>query len=280
MENEWLERYVQGFVAIVEMFHPDIQIFESFNEPDDWHGEESNWVHPGWFAILLQRIHTAVRSRPALNRIKLVSGPLQGLETNRNAAVHYLQNTYSAGKLWFGWGRGGVPFPFDGVGYHLYVKPVYTPDETLQARAIRAACGEYLSAMHQLIRQEEGKGKALYVSEVGSTRPDRIPARSSAVRSSRPTACRPDWRRSTRIRWLDWCSGSVPKISRSPEGSGSMDCTGLGIRPSRLGNQPSMLSKHSASGRLTRNRPNTRISRSSTLFTMQPSTWDCQGAGA
>ena len=167
VENEWLARYVEGFVAIVETFHRDIQIFESFNEPDDWHGEERNWVHPGWFAIMLQRIYTVVRSRPALDGITLVSGPLQGLETNRNAAVHYLQSTYSAGKAWFGWGVGGVPFPFDGVGYHLYVKPAYTPDETLQARAVRTICGEYLSAMHQVIRQEEGKDKPLYVSEVG-----------------------------------------------------------------------------------------------------------------
>lgn len=167
VRDAWIDQYVENFVAIVRLFHQDVQVFESFNEPDDWHGQERNWVHPGWFAIMLQRIHAAVRRRPELKGIRLVSGPLQGLEANRNAAVHYLQDTYRAGKARFGWTRKGVPVPFDGVGYHLYVKGAFNPDRKQRKRAVRATCRRYLEAMHQVVRQEEGRDRPLYVSEVG-----------------------------------------------------------------------------------------------------------------
>ncbi len=174
VDDDWLDRYVAHFLAIVEMFHEEVQILESFNEPDDWHGQDRNWVHPGWFAILLQRLYTAVRSKPELDRVKIVSGPLQGLESNQNAAVHYLRNTYRAGKEWFGWGQPGKPVPFDGVGYHIYVKSSFTPDQAQQEQAIRTICRSYLDAMHQVVRQEEGQDRPLYVSEMGwNSRVDR-----------------------------------------------------------------------------------------------------------
>jgi hypothetical protein len=166
-DDEWLDRYVEHFVRIVEMFHLDLPIVESFNEPDDWHGQQSSWVHPGWFAIMLQRIHAAVRSRPELERVRLVSGPLQGLESNRNAAAHYLQRTYHAGKEWFGWGQPGRPVPFDGVGYHIYVKSDFDPRLRERERAIRTLCRRYLGAMHQVIRRQEGRDRPLFVSEIG-----------------------------------------------------------------------------------------------------------------
>jgi hypothetical protein len=167
VEDEWLDRYVANVAFIVEQFHEDVAVFESFNEPDDWHGRDCAWIDPGWFALMLQRIHAAVRANPELRDVKLVSGPLQGLEANRNAAVYYLQETYRAGKARFGWGQPGMPFPFDGVGYHLYVKGAFDPNEEQQARAIRTTLRRYLDAMHQVILQEEGKDKPLYVSEVG-----------------------------------------------------------------------------------------------------------------
>jgi hypothetical protein len=166
-EDEWLDQYVHHFVTIVEMFQADVQVFESFNEPDDWHGQDCSWVHPRWFAIMLQRIHTAVRSREGLEEIKLVSGPLQGLESNRNAAVQYLQEVYRTGKEWFRWGQPGQPVPFDGVGYHIYVKSGYDPNQRQREQAIATLCRRYLGAMHQVIRQQEGRDRPLYVSEMG-----------------------------------------------------------------------------------------------------------------
>jgi hypothetical protein len=167
VKDEWLDQYIANASLIVEQFHEDVAVFESFNEPDDWHGRDCAWIDPGWFALMLQRIHATVRANPELQHVKLVSGPLQGLEANRNAAVYYLQDTYRAGKPRFGWGQPGIPFPFDGVGYHLYVKSVFDPNEGQQARAIRTTLRRYLDAMHQVILQEEGKDKPLYVSEVG-----------------------------------------------------------------------------------------------------------------
>jgi hypothetical protein len=166
-EDEWLDQYVEQFLAIVERFHEDVEVFESFNEPDDWHGQDRNWVHPGWFAIMLQRIYTAVRSNPYLEHVKLVSGPLQGLDANRNAAADFLQATYRAGKTWFGWGQGNTPVPFDGVGYHLYVRTGFSPDLPQQEQALRTTLRRYLEGMHQVIRQEEGSDRPLCVSEVG-----------------------------------------------------------------------------------------------------------------
>jgi hypothetical protein len=168
-ESLWMDRYAEHFGAIVEMFHEDVEVFESFNEPDDWHGGRRNWVHPSWFAIMLQRIHAAVRAKPELEHAKLVSGPLQGLQDNKNAAVFYLYSTYQAGKALFGWGDNDTPFPFDGVGYHIYVRGAYTPNREAQKRAIRSMVRRYLDAMHRVIRQEEGQDKPLYVSEVGWT---------------------------------------------------------------------------------------------------------------
>jgi hypothetical protein len=166
-DDAWLDQYIAHFVAIVEMLHHDIEVFESVNEPDDFRGQNRNWIHAGWFAILLQRIYSAVRARPDFQHIKLVSGPLQGLQINNNGAVHYLYNTYQAGKQWLGWGQPSSPFPFDGVGYHIYVREAFDPDRVQQERAVRTTYSRYLDAMHRLIRQEEGQDKPLYVSEMG-----------------------------------------------------------------------------------------------------------------
>jgi hypothetical protein len=169
MDDEWIELYARQFVTIARIFHQDIQVFESYNEPDDWHGAKRNWVHPTWFAIILQKIYSAVRDCSELDRVKIISGPLQGLEGNNNAATGYLQDTYSAGKAWFGWGQDGIPFPFDGVGYHLYVESAFSRNQGQQDRAIRTTCRQYLNEMHRVIRKEEGEDKPLYVSEVGWT---------------------------------------------------------------------------------------------------------------
>src|SRR5690606_6357863 len=119
--NDWIKRYADTFAQIAELFHQDVDCFESFNEPADWHGSTRNWVHPDWFAVMLEEIHNRVRSNPQIRHIKLISGPLQGLyntedNQNHNAGAKYLDATYEAGKRFFQWGKPGKPFPFDGVG--------------------------------------------------------------------------------------------------------------------------------------------------------------------
>ena len=163
----WISRYVESFVTIVRLFHQDVSLFESYNEPDDYHGGGRNWIHPGWFAVMLQALYTQVKGDPTLRHVTLVSGPLQGLHNddlnhNNNAAARYLRSTYQEGKQRFGWGSR-TPFPFDGVGYHLYVaqSPVHSDAQ------ITAKYKEYISGLAGVIRDEEGQAKPIYLSEYG-----------------------------------------------------------------------------------------------------------------
>lgn len=166
-QDVWIDRYVESFVAIVRRFHQDVAAFESFNEPDDFHGGGSNWIHPGWYAVMLQAIHDRVRSDPAIRHVTLVSGPLQGLHSddahnNNNGGALYLRAAYQQGKQRFGWG-GATPFPFDGVGYHPYV--AQSPAST--EAQIRAVYTSYISDLQTVIREEEGRLKPIYLSEFG-----------------------------------------------------------------------------------------------------------------
>ena len=137
--------------------------FESFNEPDDWHNSNRNWMHPTWFALLLQQVHKAVRSNPALAHVKLISGPLQGLDINNNGGARYLGQAYAEGQRLFGWGQPGTPFPFDGVGYHLYLaQNPANPTQEIQAMYRR-----YMDEVRQVIRGVEGADKPIYLSEIG-----------------------------------------------------------------------------------------------------------------
>lgn len=166
-QDDWINRYAAAFVAIVRQFHNDVAIFESYNEPDDFHGGNRNWIHPGWFAILLQTVHDRVRADPQIRHVRLVSGPLQGLHNaddnnNNNGGAKYLRDTYRAGKERFGWGST-APFPFDGVGYHLYV--AQAPHHT--DAQIHQKYNEYMNELRQIIAEEEGAPKPIYLSEYG-----------------------------------------------------------------------------------------------------------------
>jgi hypothetical protein len=164
VEDDWVRDYAQNFRQIVQRFRDDVEVFESFNEPNDWHripGDkewEQAWIHPGWFAIMLQRVYEAVRD---LN-VALVSGPLLSTEDGNDAA-RYLPEVYRAGKERFGWGRPGVPVPFDGVGFHPYVlRDPAKPKEEIPARY-----REYMEGLRQVIATEEGGLKPVYLSEIG-----------------------------------------------------------------------------------------------------------------
>jgi len=165
--HPWIDGYVESFVSIARMFGRDVDVFEMINEPDNWHGAPNgpNWVHPGWFAIMLQRIYQAVRSDPQIPNIPLVSGPLEGLQQG-NGAKSYLETTYREGVDHLGWSQGGRPFPFDGVGYHLYVEQG-RKDWPSQRLAVQQKYRSYLDQMQNVIRIAEGRDKPIYVSEMG-----------------------------------------------------------------------------------------------------------------
>lgn len=161
--NSWIDEYVENFAKIVAMF-PDIEIFESFNEPDDWHAETRNWIHPEWFAVILQRIYDEVRRE---SHVKLISGSVQGLTINDNAGARYLDAVYQTGQTKLHWGTTGRPFPFDGVGYHIYVAEDFTADQAAQDKKIRNAYRSYLSEVLQKLQKHHLGSKQLYISEMG-----------------------------------------------------------------------------------------------------------------
>lgn len=168
--HPWIERYAATGVAILEMFAGDLNIVESFNEPNDWHRTPGTtwsqaWIDPGWFAILLQQLYAAVKNNPITAHVQLVSGPLLGLEVNAGA-LGYLQDTYAAGVARFAWGKNGTPFPFDAVGYHLYVHEGKL-DWSAQAKAVRTTYQQLLGGIKQAIQAREKQPKPIVVSEMG-----------------------------------------------------------------------------------------------------------------
>lgn len=141
-------------------------------KPDDWHGGNRNWVHPQWFAVILQRIYDEVRRE---SHVKLVSGSVQGLTINGNAGARYLDLVYQSGQSRLDWGTTNKPFPFDGVGYHIYVAEEFTADQGAQNEKIRHAYRAYLTQVLQKLQNHNLGSKQLYISEMGwhTNGPDR-----------------------------------------------------------------------------------------------------------
>ena len=166
----WIARYAQNFADIVALFAGRVTVFEVFNEPDDWHGAFRPWVHPTWCAEMLESVYREVKVRLGARQVRLISGPLQGLEVNENRApTQYLREIYEYGRQYLGWGQPDRPYPFDGVGYHLYVKEAYNPDWALHEYQVRQIYRRYVDGMMRVMRAAEGPNstKQLYLSEIG-----------------------------------------------------------------------------------------------------------------
>jgi hypothetical protein len=170
VENEWIRTYAQNVRKIVERFGQDVPIIESFNEPNDWHrtpGDptawEQAWIHPAWFAIMLQRVYEAVRDL----EVTLVSGPLLSTADGNDAAP-YLREVYEAGRARFQWGQPSMPTPFAGVGFHPYVlRDSFDPQAEIPARY-----RQYVDEVREVIRQFDAPNKPLFLSEIGWQNPD------------------------------------------------------------------------------------------------------------
>ncbi len=178
--DEWIERYAEHFEMIVEAFQNQIQVFEAFNEPNDWHvvpeplserrdpvtGEDWQQEHvaPYWLAKMIERIYQRVKDYD----IKIITGPLLGFGKNWPVTAKYLNDVYKAGQRLFGWGNGRG-YPFDGVGYHLYAHPDFRPNEGPLETFVQRTYREHVNQIEHVIKQYEGPGsnKQLYISEFG-----------------------------------------------------------------------------------------------------------------
>jgi hypothetical protein len=169
--NAWIDRYVENFVTIVRHFKDRVKIFESFNEPNDWHGQNKAWIHPYWFARMLERIYRAVKLEQGFTDVTLVSGPLLahdlgGAENETSMATGYLSGTYQAGKENHGWEDVRSSFesyPLDGIGYHLYIRE----SAGSTSADIQRTYKKYLDAVSRVVQQQDITEKKIYVSEFG-----------------------------------------------------------------------------------------------------------------
>jgi len=170
--ESWLDEYVTNFGLIAEHFRGRIYVYESFNEPNDWHRVPGGpawtqpWIHPYWFARMLQEIYDEVKIRHNLD-VTLVSGPL--LTHDADTGAQYLADTYSQGINALQWETQRLNYgryPLDGIGFHLYVKQdcQATPD------SIRASVATRVQTLWDTAFAFEGEvleEKGLYISEMG-----------------------------------------------------------------------------------------------------------------
>ncbi|MDH4136559.1 MAG: hypothetical protein OEW09_07590, partial [Anaerolineae bacterium] len=175
--NDWIDRYVENFVTIVEHFSDRVKIFESFNEPNNWNDPDEiwqiAWIHPYWFAKMIGAIYRAVKLDGDFDDVTLITGPLfshnnDDVENENSIGSRYLQDTFQAGKEFHGWEdirAAAGSYPFDGVGCHLYVDQGSdkTPD------AIVDTIRHYLDAIFRVLSQQDDMAseKKIYVSEFG-----------------------------------------------------------------------------------------------------------------
>ena len=61
----------------------------------------------------------------------------------------------------------GIPYPFDGIGYHLYILQQYYFEPEQQRQAIHSIYRRYVDEMVAVVHNEEGQDRPLYISEIG-----------------------------------------------------------------------------------------------------------------
>jgi hypothetical protein len=163
--NSWINEYVNNFIQIVSYFRNRIKVFESFNEPNVYRAEISGyWVHPKWFAKILQDIYLNVKVYGGFNDVKLISGPL--LTDFISKGDKYLDSTYWYGKNVWSWNSIKAQtgsYPLDGIGMHIYVAQNATNQQ-----AIIDSMNQNISILWNVIVNNEGNNlKKIWVSEFG-----------------------------------------------------------------------------------------------------------------
>jgi len=167
--EDWLREYEANFEAIVDHFAGRVDVYESFNEPNDWHGGSNNWIHSYWFARMLRVLYQKVKIDNG-HDVTLVSGPLltHDLPTGGDDGTYYLDRTYLLGRASHNWEQfqnDHGTYPLDAVGYHLYVAEAANATPT----DVERVYNRYLNAIRGVITRYEGSltDKGLHVSEYG-----------------------------------------------------------------------------------------------------------------
>ncbi len=169
--DAWLETYATDFLAIVSHFAGRLRLFESFNEPNDWHGGTSSWLSPYWFAKLLKVVYQKVKIDSALN-VTLASGPLlsHDLPGGGDDGSNYLDQTYRQGRTYHAWEQfqsDHGTYPLDDVAYHIYI--ANAAGDTPQT--VQTLFNQYTSSLWTAMTRYEGQltDKGFHISEYGWT---------------------------------------------------------------------------------------------------------------
>lgn len=179
--TQYVDQYAANFETIVGHFKDRVQVYESFNEPNDWAGGSSAQVEPRYFAYMLQEIYLNVKHRDGHTsdsswQVTLVSGPMftHDIGGGGDLGDSYFTSAANAGKN----GDAAIPaldwdnvktltgsYPYDGIGYHIYVEQGSTT-----ASAIAARLSLHLNSMMSAVDAIEGgagHGKKFWISEIG-----------------------------------------------------------------------------------------------------------------
>lgn len=187
-QRAWITgQYAPTFEAVVEHFGDRIRAFESFNEPDNWFLKDPNDVlldsppmRPHIFAELVHAVHAEVKEGGSNPDAVLITGPLVGHDHGGfSAAANYLNLAIDHGQAHLGW--SGSFYPFDGVGYHVYVE-----QHTDNGWGVESDVASSIDAMYDMLEDELGtelmdRHGDLWISEFGWATPNLSDADQSAA---------------------------------------------------------------------------------------------------
>lgn len=169
----------EGFVGdlttaaetIIGHYRDRVGVYEIFNEPNDWAGGSTSQVEPYWLARYIESVYRAVKldnghaDDSTWQAITLVTGPIFTHDLDTGGG--YLSQVFQAGTNQLGWEaikeQTGT-YPFDGIGFHVYVKQGFESNAEVAQYLTRN-----LDSVWSAVTALEGSNtfKKLYISEFG-----------------------------------------------------------------------------------------------------------------
>jgi hypothetical protein len=158
-------------VQIIGHYLGRVQVYEIFNEPNDWAGGTSAAVEPRWLARYMESVYSAVKmaegraTDPAWQAITLVTGPL--FTHDLDLGGPYLTQVFNAGTQQWNWTairQQTGNYPFDGVGIHIYIAQGYEADSE-----VTRLCKRNLDSVYSALTALEGTQtpKKMFLTEFG-----------------------------------------------------------------------------------------------------------------
>jgi hypothetical protein len=168
--DDFVTRYTDSFVKIVDHFKDRVRVYETYNEPNN------AAVTPFYLAKMQQEIYLATkwnggRDKDPCNQVTIVSGPLLASDHDSvpdNGALGYLEEVFAVGRSQLAWdyvhehtGR----YPLDGVGFHLYVGQGSSATGPQIAKTTQANLDALTTKMASL--DDAAADKRIWLSEFG-----------------------------------------------------------------------------------------------------------------